>query len=177
MSLLDAGQPGRAYRSRMRFRIAVGGMLLALVAGSCANPDAAPAASSPTTAVPDSRTLACGGEVAAGFQEIACDDMTFDVGVPDACPKDGCGLIADVHGGGGGCCDGAVADLHTNMQALGTGAGYVVVQPNVPGKTPESEWVHGDHDLRLRALMEQLIDALNLDRNRVQIGGSPTVAG
>jgi len=108
--------------------------------------------------------VVCDQELEAGFQRVGCEEMSFDVAVPDVCDERGCGLIVDVHGYTG---NGAIAEQHTGMQDLGNDAGYVVVQPN----NPKSSWEAEVDDDRVRSFMEQLIDGLALDRNRVHIGG------
>jgi poly(3-hydroxybutyrate) depolymerase len=90
--------------------------------------------------------------------------MSFDVAVPGVCSEIGCGLIVDVHGYTG---DGTLAEQHTGLQSLGNDAGYVVVQPN----NPEQSWDYLVDADRIRSFMDQLIDGLALDRDRIHFGG------
>jgi hypothetical protein len=118
-----------------------------------------------TTAAIDDRSVAvCDIDSASGFSQISCEDMSFDVGIPQVCPDIGCGLIVDVHGYTG---SGAGADGFTGMRTLGNEAGYVVVQPN----NPNQSWDHTMDDERIRSFLDQLIDGLALDRNRIHFGG------
>jgi poly(3-hydroxybutyrate) depolymerase len=70
----------------------------------------------------------------------------------------------DVHGYG---VKGAFANRHSGMQELGTAAGYVVVQPN----NPSASWKPKDDDDRIYRFVEQLVEGLAVDRNRIHIGG------
>ena len=106
----------------------------------------------------------CGQELTAGFQRIACEEMSFDVAVPEVCDIAGCGLIIDVHGRS---TNGSFAERHTGMQGIGNAAGYVVVQPN----SPQLSWNHETDDDRVRSFVDRLIEGLSLDRNRIHIGG------
>ncbi len=115
----------------------------------------------PTTDVPET---VCGQELTAGFQRIACEEMSFDVAVPEVCDEAGCGLIIDVHGGP---MSGAFAERHTGMQGIGNAAGYIVVQPN----SPQELWNDENDDDRVRSFVDRLIEGLSLDRDRVHIGG------
>ena len=180
----------------MKFRLltAVTLVLVILFSGACSGDDADPTQpdpvatlaatpttqSGPTTAStmtePTSTTrsqattsldvlgVVCEQDLVAGFQNIGCEEMSFDVALPGVCNEGGCGLIVDVHGYTG---NGALAEQHTGMQALGNDAGYVVVQPN----NTKDSWDPKVDDDRVRSFMDQLIDGLALDINRVHIGG------
>ncbi len=50
---------------------------------------------------------------------------------------------------------------------MGNDAGFVVVQPN----NPDDSWDHEVDDDRIRSFIDQLIDGLVLDRDRVHFGG------
>jgi pimeloyl-ACP methyl ester carboxylesterase len=106
----------------------------------------------------------CGQDLTTGYSQVPCEEMSFDLAIPDACPEVGCGLIVDVHGYTG---SGAVAEQHTGMQALGNDAGFVVVQPN----NPEQSWDYTVDAGRIRSFLDQLIDGLALDSDRVHFGG------
>jgi poly(3-hydroxybutyrate) depolymerase len=117
-----------------------------------------------TTAIDDRSVAVCDIDSASGFSQMSCEDMTFDVGIPQVCPDIGCGLIVDVHGYTG---SGAGADGFTGLRTLGTEAGYVVVQPN----NPKESWDHTIDDERIRSFLDQLIEGLAIDRNRIHFGG------
>jgi pimeloyl-ACP methyl ester carboxylesterase len=108
--------------------------------------------------------VVCGHELVAGFVRIPCEGVTFNVATPEICSEEACGLIVDVHGD---TASGAGADLHTGLRERGNAAGYVVVQPNAPGTI----WDHEVDDDHIRSFLDQLIDGLKLDRNRVHFGG------
>ena len=108
--------------------------------------------------------VVCGHELVAGFAQLDCEGVTFDIATPEVCSVSPCGLIVDVHGD---TASGALAEQHTGMQELGNAAGYVVVQPNAPGPI----WDHEVDDGLIRAFLERLIEGLKLDRDRVHIGG------
>jgi pimeloyl-ACP methyl ester carboxylesterase len=142
---------------------------LAVVVASCSSDSADPATTTEDSTAPSATVVVvpetvCGQELTAGFQRIDCEEMSFDVAVPEVCDGAGCGLIIDVHGYRA---NGPWAERHTGMQGIGNAAGYVVVQPN----SPQFSWNHETDDDRVRSFMDRLIDGLSLNRNRVHIGG------
>ena len=118
----------------------------------------------PASEVAPGERLVCGQPVGTRFSQVDCGGMVFDVAVPEICPEGSCGLIVDVHGYGG---DGAITDRHTDLQRLGTDAGYVVVQPNSPG----IGWDYEVDAPQIRSFLDELIAALDIDPDRVHIGG------
>ena len=100
----------------------------------------------------------------AGLSTVECEGLAFDVAVPENCIEGSCGVIVDVPGGRE---DGEAAELHTGMQELGNAAGYVVVQPDNPSRW----WAYPADSVRMRSFLDQLIEALEVDQNRVHIGG------
>jgi polyhydroxybutyrate depolymerase len=108
--------------------------------------------------------LACNGQLGTGYSRVDCEGISFDVSVPDVCFDGSCGLVVDVHGF---TASSDFAERHTGMQALGNDAGYVVVQPD----NPKPSWDPEIDDDRVRSFLDQLIEALALDRDRVHIGG------
>jgi hypothetical protein len=79
----------------------------------------------------------CVDSVAAGDHVFSCDGLKYDVRLPAACARGGCGLVLDVHGA---TMSGRMEDANTNMRALGEREGYVVVQPNASGSPPNAIW-------------------------------------
>ena len=162
------------------FVLPAAGMLVAAVA--CAGSQEAapsttrmPATSAAPTTVVDSQpdvvgtsgvVVGCDLPDDAGSVTIECDGLSFDVSVPESCLAESCGLIVDVPGGTGGA-GAEIAERHTEMQERGNAAGYVVVQPDVP---PDG-WNYQVDSVRIRSVLEQLIEALDIDQNRVHIGG------
>lgn len=108
--------------------------------------------------------VVCGQALAAGLSTVECEGLPFDVAVPEICLEGSCGVIVDVPGG---VKNGEFAERHTGMQELGNAAGYVVVQPDNPGRS----WDYPVDSVRMRSFLDQLIKALDLDGNRVHIGG------
>lgn len=106
----------------------------------------------------------CGQAFGAGLSTVECEDLSFDVAVPEICLEGSCGVIVDVPGG---MENGESADRHTGMQGLGNAEGYVVVQPDNPGRW----WDYPVDSVRMRSFLDQLIEAIDVDRNRVHIGG------
>ncbi len=100
-------------------------VVLALVAGGCGDdnsgePQTTAAASTvqPTTStsVTDpAKVVVCGQTIGAGFSEVLCEDMSFDVALPERCFGGSCGLIVDIHGYSA---SGKDAESHTGMQGL-----------------------------------------------------------
>lgn len=156
-------------------------LVLALAAGSCGSGDIevpttatsivppvtgpTTMATAPTTTEPETESHdLCAQSLVAGSSQMECEGMSFDIGIPETCMEGGCGVIVDVHGYGS---SGAEADDHTDLQRLGNDAGYVVVQPNSPGYG----WDYEADAPRIRSFLDQLIEAANIDRGRVHIGG------
>lgn len=136
------------------------------VPSSPADPPAevTPAISATPAAGATEGRVVCGQEVGAGDSTVTCEGISFDVSIPETCLAGSCGLIVDVAGGGG---SGEFAEIHTRMAALGNAAGHVVVQPD----GPEDGWDYPVDSVRIRSFLDQLIEALDLDRDRVHIGG------
>lgn len=92
-----------------------------------------------------------------------CDGVDIWVVMPGACQMQRCGLIFNIHGGG--MTDHATMDQATNMIALGSQAGYIVVHPH------KGTWnVASDKDV-VFDFMQQVITAFDVDRKRVHSTG------
>jgi poly(3-hydroxybutyrate) depolymerase len=120
--------------------------------------------STTTTATAVEDRVVCGQGFGAGLSTVECEDLSFDVALPEICLEGSCGVIVDVPGG---VENGESAERHTGMQELGNAAGYVVVQPNNPGRW----WDYPVDSVRMRSFLDQLIEELDVDQNRVHIGG------
>jgi hypothetical protein len=110
----------------------------------------------------------CIDDVAAGAHVYACDDLTFDVEIPAACLQEACGLIVDVHGF---TMSGQMQDANTNMRALGSERGYIVMQPNATPAPPGASWTPGVDDDKVFAFMMRLATAFHVDDRRLHFTG------
>jgi poly(3-hydroxybutyrate) depolymerase len=119
---------------------------------------------SPTAAGPIEGHDRCGQSLATGRSSVKCEGVSFDVSLPETCLTESCGLIVDLPGG---VDSGEDAEANTGLAASGNAAGDVVVQPDTPG----DGWNYSVDSGRIRSFLDQLIEALDLDRNRVHIGG------
>jgi poly(3-hydroxybutyrate) depolymerase len=106
--------------------------------------------------------------VSAGTTVIKCEGFAYDVTVPDACVKGGCGIVLDVHGLS---MSGKMEDNNTGMRALGAKYGYVIVQPNANPAPPSSSWNPGTDDDKVFAFLKQAITAFAIDEKRVHMTG------
>lgn len=106
----------------------------------------------------------CGQSLATGRSSVKCEGLSFDVSLPETCLTESCGLIVDLPGG---VDSGEDAEANTGLAASGNAAGYVVVQPDTPG----DGWNYPVDSVRIRSFLDQLIATLDLDPNRVHIGG------
>jgi pimeloyl-ACP methyl ester carboxylesterase len=100
--------------------------------------------------------------------------LNFSIAVPDParCPAGGCGLILDAHGF---AMSADIQDRNTNLRRLGNDNGFVVAQPTAAGATPSfNPAVDGP---RIRAFMEQAIQAFGLNPNKIHMGGFSQGAG
>jgi poly(3-hydroxybutyrate) depolymerase len=123
-----------------------------------------------TTDAPPTETtpMGCITEIAAGTKVFTCEGLKYDVTVPDACTKAGCGLVLDVHGA---TMSGKMEDNNTNMRALGAKYGYVIVQPNATPAPPSSSWSPATDDPKVFAFLESAIATYGIDKNRVHMTG------
>lgn len=113
-------------------------------------------------------TTACISAVTTGTTVIKCEGFAYDVTVPDACVKGGCGIVLDVHGLS---MSGKMEDANTGMRALGVKHGYVIVQPNANPAPPMSSWNPGTDDDKVFAFLKQAITAFGIDEKRVHMTG------
>jgi dienelactone hydrolase len=145
-------------------------LVLAVTAcGTSESPGGEPAdATTPTSGEPaDTAVVPAGCESAfvAGTSSVTCDGLVLELGIPEQCLTEPCGLIVDFHGRGGTA---KGEEQLTNMQRLGTAAGYVVVQPSSPGNA----WWFDDATVRVRGILDAIIDAIDIDTSRVHVGGT-----
>jgi hypothetical protein len=92
-----------------------------------------------------------------------CQGVDIWTVVPSACRTRACGLIFNIHGGG--MSDHATMDQATNMIALGSEGGYIVVHPH------KGTWsVASDKDA-VFGFLQQVITAFDVDRKRVHSTG------
>ena len=130
--------------------------------------DAAPDGSSEVSADMSAETvLGCSMPSSAGHHEAKCQGLVFDLHVPAACAKGGCGLVVDVHGA---TMDAEMQDYNTDLRALGEQLGYVVVQPNAMPPPPTSAWLTAD-DAVVLDFTKSAIVALAIDSKRVHFTG------
>lgn len=110
----------------------------------------------------------CFTSVGAGHHSFPCEGITYEVEISDACALGGCGLIFDVHGA---TMDAASEDRNTNLRALGSAAGYVVVQPTAPDLGIGPSWDPLTHDPKVFAFLELTQRAMAIDPDRVHFTG------
>ncbi len=110
----------------------------------------------------------CITDTTAGYHEYECDGIKYDVTIPPQCATSACGLVVDVHGL---TMDGKMEDDNTNLRALGTQYGYVVVQPNANPAPPASQWEPPGDDDKIYAFLESAIPTLGIDPQRVHFTG------
>lgn len=106
---------------------------------------------------------------AAERHQFECDELMFDVSVPEPCLTEACGLILDVHGFS---MSGKMEDNNTGLAALGREHGYIVVNPNAMPAPPAASWDSGGaDDSKLYDFMQQVIAAFGVDEKRVHVTG------
>jgi polyhydroxybutyrate depolymerase len=103
-----------------------------------------------------------------GDLQFDCDGLTYDVRVPPACVSSACGLVLDVHGA---TMSGVMEDHNTEMRALGTQHGFVVVQPNANPAPPLSSWNPGTDDDKVFAFLQLAMAVWHVDAKRVHMTG------
>ena len=116
--------------------------------------------------LPPPMPFGCVTDVSAGHHQLDCDDITYDVEIPDACAAGGCGLVLDIPGYTSNANE---EDLGTGMRALGRQHGYVVVQPTAPGVPPT--WIQGVDNPKLMAFVSDATHALVINPKRVHAMG------
>ena len=119
-------------------------------------------------AFPSPAPVGCVTSVEAGDHSFACNGLTHDVSVPQQCLQGPCGLILDIHGL---TMDGLMEDRNTNLRALGSQHGYVVVQPNANPAPPASSWVTDVDDAKILAFLDDVQAAWHIDPGRVHVTG------
>jgi len=92
-----------------------------------------------------------------------CEGVDIWTYLPSACRDRACGLIFNIHGGG--MSNHATMDLATNMIALGSAAGYIVVHPH------KGTWSVANDRQAVFGFMQQVITAFDVDRKRVHATG------
>ena len=102
-------------------------------------------------------------ELEPGQSALPCGGFVYALAIPEECFSGSCGLIVDFRPN---VLTADETDVGTNMRALGNAAGFVVVQPN-----SSSGAVAASRD---RLFLDALIDALDIDTNRVHAGGGST---
>lgn len=110
----------------------------------------------------------CFTDVSAGHHVFPCDGIRYDVEISAACAMGGCGLIFDVHGA---TMDADSEDLNTNLRALGSAAGYVVVQPTGPSTAIGPQWTPAIDDPKVFAFLELTERVMRIDPRRVHFTG------
>jgi hypothetical protein len=100
------------------------------------------------------------GETETSFP---CDGVDIWVSVPEQCRARACGLIFNIHGGG--MADHTWMPDATDMIALGKANDYVVVHPH------KGTWSVSNDRAAVFALMEQAIEAFDVDRKRIHSTG------
>lgn len=124
--------------------------------------------------VPDVRTgpmpapEGCFTTVSAGHHVLPCDGIVYDVEISPACAAGGCGLIFDVHGA---TMSATSEDRNTNLRALGSAAGYVVVQPTAPAAAIGPSWDPLRDDPKVFAFLQLTMRAMAIDPSRVHFTG------
>jgi pimeloyl-ACP methyl ester carboxylesterase len=125
-----------------------------------------PAIDAPVTGPPAPE--GCFTDVTAGHHAFDCDGIRYDVEISTACAAGGCGLIFDVHGA---TMNAASEDANTNLRALGSAAGYVVVQPTAPPGTLGPSWDPVRDDPLVFAFLQLTMRAMRIDPDRVHFTG------
>jgi hypothetical protein len=118
-----------------------------------------------TTSDPAQSRAVCKMPTTAGLSEAECEEMTFHLEVPADCLIDSCGVIVDVHPTG---MTWETEERGTSLRQLGPDAGYIVVQP----QSPHWEWNYTVDASRIRRFLDRLIHELDVDPDRVHIGGA-----
>ncbi len=113
-------------------------------------------------------TEGCFTDVRAGHHVFACAGVDYDVEISAPCALGGCGLIFDVHGA---TMNAASEDRNTNLRALGSAAGYVVVQPTGPTTAIGPQWDPVRDDPKVFAFLELSARALRIDARRIHFTG------
>jgi polyhydroxybutyrate depolymerase len=150
--------------------VALGGAALTACSGRSTGASADAGGGDDASAEASVDAGACIGDTSSGYHEYTCDGIKYDVTIPPQCTGHGppCGLVVDVHGF---TMDGKMEDDNTNMRALGTQHGYVVVQPNANPAPPASSWMPATDDDKIYAFLVAAIPALGVDAKRVHFTG------
>jgi polyhydroxybutyrate depolymerase len=110
----------------------------------------------------------CITDASAGDHVYTCGAFDYDVRIPETCLEQPCGLIMDVHGLS---MSGAMQDANTNLRALGSERGYIVIQPNANPAPPAASWTPVIDDSAVMAFMQRVADAFHVDPDRLHFTG------
>ncbi len=110
----------------------------------------------------------CIDVIAVGDHVYTCNGLKYDVHLPAACAKGGCGIVLDVHGA---TMSARMEDANSNMRFIGERDGYVVVQPNASGNPPNAIWNPSvDYD-KVWAFFDLATQVYAVDAKRVHMMG------
>jgi poly(3-hydroxybutyrate) depolymerase len=112
--------------------------------------------------------VGCVSDISAGHHQFGCDGIEYDLEIPSECAAGGCGMVLDVHGLTM-CAD--QQDKNTELRALGIQHGYVIVQPTAPSGPLGPSWTPVEDDEKIWVVLQQLRDALAIDRKRLHFTG------
>ena len=136
--------------------------------GSGSGSDAGTTATDAATAPPPVPS-GCITDVTPGNHTFTCEGLSVDVSLPAACVKPGCGLITQIHGDTGTA---ALMDANTNLKALGTQHGFVVVSPTGPPWPggPGSTW-HPSDDETVVKIINKVAEVFRTDPKKNHVTG------
>jgi poly(3-hydroxybutyrate) depolymerase len=111
----------------------------------------------------------CVTDVAPGAHTFACEGLTTDLFVPEACERPGCGLVLELHGDTG---TGPLIDANTGLMARGAAHGYVVVAPTGPPRADGlgPTWTLAEDD-KLVAIIRTVAAVFRTDPRRTHLTG------
>ena len=94
---------------------------------------------------------------------IRCENIDYNVSVPESCVEGSCPLVMDVHGWTMTAKD---QEKNTGLAKLGQENGFITIQPNAPRKNWSS-----DHYPSVYNFLKEAIDVWNVDRSRIHMTG------
>jgi len=103
-----------------------------------------------------------------GHHLFECDGIKYDLETPPICTGGGCGVVLDVHGL---TMTADQEDKSTKLRVLGSGHGFVVVQPTAPRGLIGPSWTPVTDDAKVWAALGAVRAALKVDPERVHVTG------
>lgn len=111
----------------------------------------------------------CITNTASGEHTFTCEGLSVDAVIPASCQAPGCGLILQIHGDTG---TGLLMDANTNLRAIGSQNGYIVLSPTGRPRLQGvgATWTQ-EEDPKLIAITQQFASVFRVNEGKIHATG------